>query len=343
METVLGFERRQRSYPVTENSQVASTRRAAADLSLGLGFDDIAAGQVALVVTEAATNILKHAGHGEILLRGVHRGGVDGIEVIALDSGPGMRDLSLKMADGTSTAGSYGVGLGAMQRLAGEFDIYSAPDKGTVVVMRIWKSAPPPLGALQAGVVCLPLAGETLCGDSWCVASAPTQATLMVADGLGPGGAAAAASEAAARVVEQDPCLPPAAMLDDMHAMLRATRGAAVAVAHIDTHTEELSFAGVGNIAAHVFSGAERKQMVSHNGIVGGTMRKVQQFTMPWTDGALLIMHSDGLGSRWNLEAYPGLAARHPAIIAAVLYRDFSRGRDDVAVLVARDQHHLPQ
>ena len=47
-------------------------------------------------------------------------------------------------------------------------------------------------------------------------------------------------------------------------------------------------------------------------------------------------MHSDGLTTHWTLERLPGLAARHPSLIAGVLYRDFKRGRDDVTVVVAR-------
>jgi len=58
----------------------------------------------------------------------------------------------------------------------------------------------------------------------------------------------------------------------------------------------------------------------------------------PWPAGALLIMHSDGLGTHWDLATYPGLAARHPGLIAAVLYRDYDRGRDDVSVVVIRNR-----
>jgi hypothetical protein len=294
-----------------------------------------------LLVTEAATNVLKHAGHGEILLRPVRRGGAHGVEVVALDHGPGMRDLADNMEDGTSSAGSYGVGLGAMRRMAAEFDVYTAPGKGTVLYMVLWAGAAPPQDILQVGLVCQPILGEFACGDSWSMSSGPTQATLMVADGLGHGPLAAQASNAAAEAIARDPGLPPAALLDDAHAMLRHTRGAAVSVAQVDTHAEELCYAGVGNVAAHLFNGAERKQLVSHNGIVGSNMRKVQEFVMPWHPGAMLVMHSDGLGSRWDLDQYPGLVSRHPAVIAAVLYRDFSRKRDDVAVLVVRDVQDL--
>ncbi|HEU4852142.1 MAG TPA: ATP-binding SpoIIE family protein phosphatase [Telluria sp.] len=343
METVLSAQSRQLAFPLAEQTQVAAVRRAAQEIAVRSGFDDIAAGQVALMVTEAATNILKHAGHGEILLRPLGICDSSGIEIIAIDNGPGMRDLAGNMADGTSSAGSYGVGLGAMRRMASEFDVYTAPGKGTVLHMRAWAGPAPHNPSLLVGLVCLPMAGETDCGDSWAVACAPTEAMLMVADGLGHGTLAADASQAATHALANKPHQSPAAVLEDAHGLMRSTRGAAVAVAQIDMHEETLRFAGVGNIAAHVFNGAERKQMISHNGIVGSNMRKLQEFSIAWNAGAMLILHSDGLGSRWDLDQYPGLVMHHPSVIAAVLYRDFSRGRDDVAVLVARDQQTLPQ
>jgi hypothetical protein len=52
--------------------------------------------------------------------------------------------------------------------------------------------------------------------------------------------------------------------------------------------------------------------------------------------GFLLVMHSDGLATHWNLDQYPGLVGRRPSLIAGVLYRDFARGRDDVTVVVAK-------
>lgn len=343
METVLGFARPQQRCEVHEASQVAAARRAATDLATALGFDETATGEAALLVTEAATNILKHASHGEILLRAVRRGGRDGLEIVALDHGPGMANVARNMEDGTSGAGTYGIGLGAMQRLSHEFDIYSAPGKGTVVHLLAWPgNTPPDEDALQLGAVCLPMAGESVCGDAWSLACGPTRATVVVADGLGHGPDAAAASEAAGQVLQRAFDHPPATIIDDAHAALRATRGAAVAVAQIDTHDEELRFAGVGNIAAHLYQahghGQERKQLVSHNGIVGSNVRKIQEFVLPWQAGAMLVLHSDGLASRWDVEAYPGLLACHPAIVAAVLYRDFCRRRDDVTVLVLRDR-----
>ncbi|TWI63437.1 anti-sigma regulatory factor (Ser/Thr protein kinase) [Pseudoduganella lurida] len=347
METILAAEHRQSCHPLSDASQVAAVRRAAVDLCNSLDFDETAAGEVAIVVTEAATNLLKHAGHGEILLRPLQHNGAHGIEILAVDKGPGITNLAASLADGISTAGSYGVGLGAMRRLSSEFDIYSSPGRGTVILMTLWPRAVKALSpaeaarrapALRCGAVCLPMHGEHIPGDTWSLALDATSATVVVADGLGHGPLAAQASELAAATVARDPALPAATLLEDMHGAIRATRGAAVAVARIDMLAGVVRFAGVGNIATHLISGPERRQLVSHNGIVGSNIRKVQEFDAPWDEYTLMILCSDGIGTRWHLDDYPGLASCHPAIIAAVLYRDFSRGRDDVTVVVLRDQ-----
>jgi anti-sigma regulatory factor (Ser/Thr protein kinase) len=337
MEAVLGSVWRQQRHPVSDNSHVAAVRRAAGDIAHGMGFGEVRAGEVAICVTEAATNILKHAGQGEILLRPI---GGKGIEVLALDNGPGVHNLQAAFADGTSSAGSYGVGFGAMRRLSAMFDIHSAPGQGTALYMLVCAAGQDCIPARRVGIVCLPIGGETVPGDCWGIACAPTEATLMVADGLGHGILAAEASEAAVGLLARVPPGGPTTLMEDAHGLLRSTRGAAVAVAHLDSLAERLTYAGIGNIAAHVFNGGERRQLVSHNGIVGSNMRKVQEFTCPWQEGAILVMHSDGLTSRWDLDAYPGLAARHPALIAAILYRDHCRGRDDVTVVVLTEEHH---
>ena len=110
-----------------------------------------------------------------------------------------------------------------------------------------------------------------------------------------------------------------------------ATRGAAVAVADLDSRAGVVRFCGLGNITGSVTApDAGRRQMVSHNGTAGLQARTMQEFAYPWTAGALLILHSDGLATHWSLDCYPGLARRDPSLIAGVLFRDFARGRDDV-------------
>jgi len=325
---------------VSESSGIAAVRRAGNHLAHILGLDETVAGKVALVITEAATNIFKHAGRGDILLRGLAAGDARGIEVLAIDKGPGFANIEQAMRDGMSTAGSYGVGMGAMQRLADEFDLHADDTNGSALRMAVWSDGQPSAGSeWTVGAVCLPLPSEEECGDAWSCACSDGQLLLMVADGLGHGPEAARASNAAVALVRPDSSFAPAAVLQLAHGALIGSRGAAVAVACLDGDADTLRFAGIGNISVSLHGGANARHMVSHNGIVGSNMRKVQEFSMPLTDDAMLIMHSDGIGTRWDLERYPGLSQRHPALIAAVLYRDHVRGRDDASIVVAQRQH----
>lgn len=339
MEAVLNPLPPQTIHRVSESSGIAAARRAGNRLANLLGLDETVAGKVALVITEAATNLYKHAGSGDILLRGLAAGEARGIEVMAIDKGPGFGDIGQAMRDGMSTAGSYGVGMGAMQRLSDEFDLHSDDTRGSALRMAVWAPhQPDPEQEWAVGAVCLPLPSEEACGDAWGCACNGDQLLLMVADGLGHGPEAARASDAAVALVQPGSTFAPGAMLQLAHGALHGSRGAAVAAACLDSDADELRFAGIGNISVSLHGGDKARHLVSHNGIVGSNMRKVQEFSMPLTADAMLIMHSDGIGTRWDLEHYPGLSQRHPALIAAVLYRDHVRGRDDAGILVVQRQ-----
>jgi anti-sigma regulatory factor (Ser/Thr protein kinase) len=335
----------QQWFSIVHPSDIASARRCGQRMAQDAGFDDVRSGQVAIVISEAATNILKHAGEGRIALLPVFSGDVAGVEVLALDKGPGIANLGQALRDGVSSAGTAGTGLGAMRRLADEFDVYAVPGKGAVFCMRLWprtgagaiSPSPAPSPSLS-GAVCLPLAGETESGDAWLVARQRHAIALMVVDGLGHGPEAAKAGRAAVDTMALQPGMRPAQQIEVCHAALRPTRGAAQAIALLDLEARELSFAGVGNIGACIIDsdGVGRRQMMSHNGIVGHNIRKVQEFVLPCPPGALVILASDGIATQWDLAQYPGLAACDPAIVAAVLLRDHARARDDACVLVQR-------
>ena len=318
---------------------MGDARRQVARWTEMLGFDEGCAGKVALVVTEAAGNLAKHTTDGgELLVRALMQGSAAGIEVLALDRGPGIGDLTRALSDGYSTAGSPGTGLGAISRLADEFGIHSLRGAGTAILARIW--ARPPVrhpGSLEIGVTCVPKPGEEVSGDGWAVAASEGRTIVTVVDGLGHGPDAAEAARAAVRVFHAECASRPAEIVERMHLALRSTRGAAVAVAEIDLPGETVRYAGIGNIAGVIVVGAESRSLVSHAGTVGHQMRKVQEFNYPWSARSLLVMHSDGVTQRWDLEKYTGLAARDPSLVAGVIYRDFTRGRDDATVLVARN------
>jgi len=336
METLISSQATQFDILVGHASDVAVARRAGQKLAESLGFGETRAGELALIVTEAATNILKHAGEGTIHIGPAQSAAAIGIDVLALDRGPGFADLAGSLVDGVSTTGTAGNGLGALRRLADEFDVYSTFGQGAAFFMRLWRDLPPPAPCgVEVGALWKPIAGEEACGDGWAVLCDGAGATLLASDGLGHGPDAARASNAAIDALARRGPTGAAELVQASHEALRPTRGAALAAARIDFASDELRFAGVGNISGVIIE-AGRRSLVSHNGIVGHNMRKVQEFALPFPTGALCIMHSDGVQTQWDLDKYPGLGGCSPALIAAVLMRDHIRGRDDAMVMVVR-------
>ncbi len=329
---------------MTDASGAGEARRTAVALAADLEFTEEDQGRVALVATEAATNLAKHAKNGQMMMRSISTAEGGGVEILALDRGPGIADLARCLHDGFSTAGTAGAGLGAIRRLADLFDVVSTPGLGTALVARLRRKghAAPASGAVDIGAVCIPVAGEEACGDAWAVESSPTRTVILVVDGLGHGLLAATASGEAIRVFRSTASAEPAEIMHALHAALRPTRGAAAAVAVIEHPARTLRFAGVGNIAGTILAMGRRQGLVSYSGTLGHEVRKVQPFEYVWPAGAVLVMHSDGLGTQWDLGRYPGLATRHPALMAGVLYRDFRRERDDVGVVAIRDATEGP-
>lgn len=324
--------------PVSDVTQVGEARRALVALGARLGFDEVLSGKLAIVVTEAAGNLVKHAHGGELVVRELGPGR-RGLEVIALDRGPGIADVARALQDGYSTSGTPGGGLGAIRRLTDEFDLYSSPGRGTAVFSRVVADdrAPGPIPRLQAGAICLPMAREEVSGDAWDVRHTPEGARLLVVDGLGHGpDAHRAARRVMAAAFEERGG--PGAVVGACHDALRSTRGAALAVAEVHAARSRVRYAGVGNVTGSILGAARRQNMVSVNGTAGQGTLRVREFEYSWDPASVLVMASDGLGTRWSLDDYPGLASRHPALVAAVLYRDHGRGRDDVTVLAVRER-----
>jgi anti-sigma regulatory factor (Ser/Thr protein kinase) len=327
------------SIVVTDASHVSACRMAAQRMARELEFDETRAGRVAIAVTEAVTNMVRHAGGGTLAARSLTAPGTLGIEILAVDSGPGMDDFDASARDGYSSAGTAGTGLGAMRRLSEDFDVYTGRGLGTAARMVFWSGERPPANGLDVGGISVPRHGETVCGDAWACEAHAGGITLVVADGLGHGPDASRAAMGAVEVLRRHPDYAAIRLLDVAHARLKPTRGAAVAFMREDAASRELVFAGVGNISAVILEGEGRRAMLSHNGIVGHNVHKSEEYRYGWPRGSLLVAHSDGLETQWNLARFPGLSARHPSLIAGVLYREYTRKRDDVTVVVARASH----
>jgi anti-sigma regulatory factor (Ser/Thr protein kinase) len=316
---------------VREPTHVAHARRSAAEIAHDLGFDEVMNGRVAIGVTEAATNLIKHAGGGELYLgaAGAHR--VAGLQMVAMDRGGGIRNMTASLRDGYSTTGTAGTGLGAIRRAATTFDVYS-DSGGTIVAATFFPGGREPLAL---GAINAPAPGEDKSGDAWAAWSAGELTSIFVCDGLGHGIDAAAAAQAAVETFRRHAERSAREVITAVHDALRATRGGAVALAEIDQRAGTLRYCGLGNIGATIIDPDAREQhLVSVSGIAGHVMRRLQEFTYPCPPGSTLVMQSDGIGTHWALQKYPGLIVRRPDVIAGVIFRDHKRGRDDATVVV---------
>lgn len=333
------MSREQIAVPISENTHVSEARRSAVRLAQDLGFDQASEGNLAIVATELARNVLLHGGGGETVLQPVERTDTPAVDVIALDKGRGIGNMSLALQDGYSSAGTPGTGFGAVQRLTSKYAAYTISGHGTAILARVHAGGKREFAWPDIGSVCVPIAGEALSGDAWDYHDDSARRIVMVADGLGHGVGASDAAQEALAAFRANVQRHPEEMIAAAHGRLQKTRGAAVAVAEIDFERQVVRYSGIGNIASAIVGAGKTRSMISHNGIVGHQVSKIQEFTFPWEPNAMLIMYSDGINSRCSLEHYPGLAAKPAALIAGVLYRDFKRGRDDATVVISKSRN----
>jgi anti-sigma regulatory factor (Ser/Thr protein kinase) len=322
----------QRWLRVEDPSAAAGCRAAAIALAGRLEFPADRTDQLVLAVTEAASNLHKHASQGSMLLRITRVGGRPGIEMVTIDAGPGLRDTGAAMRDGHSTSGTLGIGLGTIRRLADFCDLYSVPGHGTVLVARFWPE--PHADADSCAGLIRPISGETECGDDFAVVESDGTLTGVLCDGLGHGPLAAIAAREAVNAVLDGPPGEPAAAVARAHGRMSHTRGGALAVVHVTGRA--VTFCGLGNVAAVIVADGARKSMLSVPGIAGHQARAIRQFEYDAPPGAAIILHSDGLSSRWGPETLPGLNARDPLVAAAALLAEAGTRRDDASVLVLR-------
>ncbi|MEP6790560.1 MAG: ATP-binding protein [Ramlibacter sp.] len=325
---------------VHEASQVGEVRRIAADLARAEDMSETEVGRVSLVATEVCTNLVKYGKHGFVTLSRYAEAQQRGIEIVAVDRGPGFTDFSVSLRDGHSTGGSLGLGLGSIHRASAFFDVYTVADQGTALMARVAKAVP---GAKRVAAPLIvsgrsrPKPGQTECGDAWLANLAGTTQSVCIVDGLGHGPLAATAARLAIKVFEAAaPGDSPEQILQQAHLQLKATRGVVMAVLALDAAAGTATFCGVGNIAAVIAGDAASEHLLSTEGIVGYNLRKVRTQQIAWKAGATAVLNTDGVSTRLSLGKYPGLVSHHPSLVASVLFRDYAGQTDDATLVVAR-------
>jgi anti-sigma regulatory factor (Ser/Thr protein kinase) len=318
---------------ITDVSSVGEARRSANSVAARLGLNETQAGELAIVTTEASRNVLVHGGGGQVIVAGFSNQVGPVARILALDKGAGIGNVAEAMSDGYSTAGTMGTGMGAMKRLATRFEVFTGT-RGTAVLIELGDSGP--ISKVQFAGIALPYPGERLCGDAWLCSQTPERTIAVIADGLGHGIGAAEAADEAISIFHARSALSPADILSYIHDALKKTRGAVAGLVEICPARNRLTYAGIGNISASVVTAGVSRSLASHNGTLGMTVQRIQEFHGEWNSDSIFVMHSDGLQTKWDLQSYAGLISRHPALICGVLMRDFRRLRDDASVVVLK-------
>ncbi|HEX8852943.1 MAG TPA: ATP-binding protein [Pyrinomonadaceae bacterium] len=342
---------------IMDEAQVGAARRAVRRFAAPLGFGEDALAALDIIVQEIGTNAARYTAAGGCLHWTTPLGNAPGVELFYWDKGPGIFDVERAVIDGVSSGGSLGGGLGALQRLLDDFDVYSTvrgttsrlvrrrrSTHGTAILGRKWVTRPsvdasraPEASEADIGVWSRPRPGEDVNGDAYCVIRHRGQTLFAVIDGLGHGRGAHEAASVALDSLGQWRGEPLDLMLHAAHDALRATRGAVIGAVVIDREKEALYYAGVGNVEARVFGSAEPTRAIPSNGTLGARLPStLRVWPHRWTPGATVVIASDGLSATWDIGAYPGLLRKSPQLIAGVLLRDFGRDTDDATVLVVK-------
>ncbi|MDX5420114.1 MAG: SpoIIE family protein phosphatase [Hymenobacteraceae bacterium] len=336
-------------FVVPDRSYASLTKRDITRLAESYGLSANEVGKVNIVVAELLSNLTKFSPQGgELLVKQLRNPAPEGIEIICLDSGPGMADPLRMQEDGVSTFGTAGEGLGAIKRQSDLFDIYSSPAVGTVILCQIYKGSVnkpsgKPVDRFAVGAVMVPKPNETNCGDGYTISFQDQLIRLLALDGLGHGSHASEASSLAIQAFEDFPVLTPADALRHIHSSIKRSRGAVGLITNISLANQRISYCGIGNIAGKLYSveptqlSMPYKNIISYNGILGHNIpTTLNNQQLDWNRNKILVIHSDGLRSRWDLGKYVGLHRHHATTIAAVLYKDHGRHTDDTLVLVCK-------
>ncbi|OOY26349.1 hypothetical protein BMI90_18300 [Thioclava sp. L04-15] len=323
---------------IDDRSAVAVVRRLARRLGVEIGLSETRVGEVAIVATEATTNILRYADRGRALIERVRQPGSDVISMIFTDRGPGIADIDRMFKDGESSTESAGLGLGAIVRLSDRFDIFTAPDIGTTIVCSFGAcNDGADVGVEAVGLrVCHP--NEDTCGDDFQIRQTPQATDVLLCDGLGHGPAAAeAASEvtntaAAAGGLSSEP----GKLMREITARLAGRRGAVAALLHVAHPQMEMRYSGLGNISTLLVGAKGIRRMAVRDGRIGGAPTHGYEEAVQLESGDIVIVHSDGLKTIRDSHFPPGLLRKSPLLVAGFLLDRAFRGRDDASIVVMR-------
>lgn len=322
-----------REVRIDHHSAVHLAAETARSVARACGLPGALPDQAAVLASELASNIDKHAVDGVLYVQPLPLGG--GLEIVAADRGPGMPEIARCLTDGYTTTGTLGAGLGAVSRIATDLAISSQAETGTLVCARLALPHERAAARQAVGLVCLPATDEEQCGDAAAVVDAGGRRTAVVVDGLGHGPGAADAARAAVRAFHAGAERPLPELMTALHRALRHTRGAAVALLRLCA--DRVEYCGIGNVRLVALSPeGVHHRLTGRPGLVGWRMPEPHTHAFASTGATTAVLHTDGVDMRWAHTPPHHLLRLPPPLVAAAVTRAHHRNRDDATVLAAR-------
>lgn len=328
------------AFRADDRSYFALLKKEIHALAVSAGFSENKVGEVDIIVAELVSNLVKHAGGGQLLVKLVEEHGLPGIEIISIDNGRGMTDVTRMVSDGVSTKNTLGHGLGSIKRLSSLFQVYSQKDWGTVILVRVFAKELPVLTRqprAEVRSIILPKPGEQECGDGFSCRITGDHVRLFLGDGLGHGAEAAKAVDRAIEAFEDCTENDPVEVIRHIDRSVKKTRGLVATIALFDLQERKWRICGVGNISTKINGPSFSKGYMAYNGIVGLNLpRTMNAQEVRHEKGQHLIMCSDGLKSRWDTIRYPSIVRYDLSVLSSSLLKDYARNTDDMSIAACK-------
>jgi anti-sigma regulatory factor (Ser/Thr protein kinase) len=304
------------------------------------GFISARLNEINIILAELTSNLQKYSTGGAEILTTIS--GTDEnsfLEIICMDNGPGIANLSKVLEDGYSSSSTIGHGLGSIKRLSDEFDIFSLQGWGTILLVRVYKTKNriAQKSKIKFGALVVPKQGEKVSGDGSYIIYNKKGFKVLVADGLGHGPDAAFAVQHAIHAFRI--CTESSAVenIRFINSSIKKTRGVVANVFIYDAMKKKWNICGVGNISTKLIGGILQKNYIPYNGIIGHNIpNSLNDVILDKDDYSQFIACSDGIRSRWDVVKFPTILKKDPVIIAAAIYKEYARQNDDMSVITCK-------
>lgn len=337
---------------IMERHQIFSVKRDIAKFAKDIGFSDKEVDEISIAVIELGENLIAHDTiEGEIIYSSFEEGKKKGIEIISIDKGPGIASIEAVMEDGYSSKKSLGIGLGAVKRMMSLLSIESTVQNlqtpinfrenlpGTKIIARkIIEPKEKEICRLSKkttfSVFTRSKLGEIYNGDNYILKNFENRTLFGVIDGLGHGEGASTASNMARVSILEHFSEELDVIVELLHNKLRKTRGVALSLGLIDHELNIIKYVGIGNVLTRVFNTSAPIRPINYNGTLGVSLRKFKIYDYPWDQNNIIIMSSDGISSKYDLNDFLDVLYKHPMVIGQKIFKKFGKYYDDATILI---------